>query len=199
MITSDVRMTELDALAYVAELRAIMRRVDEARAPIPGPHCHWCPATRSCPAVGKWLTGLAADALPGKQRGNAGELWGLLAAAKSWTSEIQRALFAMADQEPIDLADGARLVVDDHDTERMRSGAYAVLGATAGAKIADAVTPIAERTVSKSRVRDAARIMVAEQGGSIMDHERKILSQMRATGVLSTTTTRKLTVIGAKR
>lgn len=179
-----------DLMDIADSLRSLPGRVDRQRIQwqtekyvdvSQGPWCKYCPAFHSCPAK----QALAIRLGSGEEitvlnkaltRDKVGQAWTRLKAAKELLGKVEKTIYAMAIEEPIDLGDGRMLgqIVKDGNEKLDGDVVHAVMRDRFPA-LADTAC---KRTATKKSIQDALRTIVPK----VAPEMRIILGDIRDRG-----------------
>jgi RecB family exonuclease len=179
-------LDELDLDAMAAESRGMVARVPDAQ-PVPGQHCHWCPAAAACPATAEAIQQalplpIAPHALSVELTSPEHAAWTLhrLRAVREACDAIEGKVREYADANgPIPTAEGKVWGRVEQQREAIECSADAL--ELMRAKLGSAADDAVKVTTSKAAIARAAK---ATGNGSAKQLERDVLDGLRACGAV---------------
>lgn len=191
---ADLDAFDLESVAD--ELRELASRIEAASVEVSagrpprlavGDGCRWCPARVYCPAqsaMARRIAGdpesLVADLRSALSEQQAALVWHRVKALKALLVDVEQALYAMARESPIELADGRWLGPKETRREVLDGRVvHAVVERLHGRTVADAAVELEATKAGLKRALAAVR----EVGGAKLSHlEAEVLREVREAG-----------------
>lgn len=173
----------LDLAAHADRLCKLLVAAAAPSAPVPGPHCKYCPAFLSCPEQKALAIRVEETKLVSLDYDDeAAAAYELLGRIKTLVARISAAVYARAAERPIPLPSGKTFgPVTKQGNEKLDGDTvYEIVKARHGQAIADAAVV---RAASKARLKEALKPL-----GKVATLEREILEEVRARGGAERTT-----------